>query len=62
MTGDKDTLRGVSMWGDGLPTAEVPPAPSLACLQQKALDEKGNEVAREIEEPRGDGKSLAHLA
>lgn len=51
--------------GDGLPTAwgtAVPPAPSLAFLQQTALDERGNGVVRGMGEPRGDRKSLAGVA
>lgn len=55
----------LSVGGDGLPTAwgtTVPPAPSLACLQRTALDERGNGVVRGMGEPRGDRKTLAALA
>jgi len=61
-SGDKDTmgLRCSQLGEDGDPTARgttMHPAPSLACLQQMALDEGGNEVVGGVVEPRGDGRA-----
>lgn len=45
------------VWGTA-----VFPAPSLAYLQQRALNERGTSVVRGMGGPRGDRRSLTGLA